>query len=105
MEKRKVDSLLRQSVIRQGRVTSVSVRSYVVVYRLCDTVEEEGSTNTTGKQHAEPGGIVILRHTTVMAKLDISILAVVDHKDEDNPDILESCQYNLENQQYQGSQP
>jgi hypothetical protein len=60
-----------------------------VVKRLCHTVEEEPSAHSTGKQHGEPRGIIVLWLAVIWPKLDVAVLAQVHNDDEDSPGILE----------------
>ena len=82
------DGLLGQLVVGHGVVRREPVGADVVVDGLRHPVEEDSCANPTGEEHAEPGGVVVLRFTVIWAYLDIAVLTEVNNSDKYQPDFL-----------------
>ena len=83
MEQCQIDCDLRQRVIRYCRISCISVAASVVKNWFSNSIEEEANSNTTSKQHHEPGDVIEFRLVSIFAKLDVGILAEVQHHHEE----------------------
>ena len=77
MEQCYVHGCLSQNVVWGCWVSRVSVLASVMKNWFSNSPEEESNPNSTSKEHHEPGQVIVLWLISVLAKLEVGVLAEV----------------------------